>query len=389
MRQKRTTHTPSPKNTSGFPYISSLVLLPVLLSAVGLFFVFEASSIWSLQQLGDSFYYLKLQLLWVSIGLAVMAILSHVDYRKLYVLSLPLMLVTIGLLILVLMIGYTAGGAQSWIDLGFFNLQPTELAKFATIIYLASWFLVTDRKRFFSFLILLSILMLLILMQPDMGTAMIIFVLSVSIYFLAGKDIHYLLLFIPLSGMAFYFLIKTSPYRFQRLTSFLDPTSDPLGASYHINQILISISNGGLFGKGFGASRQKYLFLPEAHTDSIFAIIGEEFGFIGSFVLIFMYGLLLYVLYLAYAQTKERFGRLMIGGVFSFFALQIIINLGGMVNLMPLTGVTLPFISYGGSHIIPSFALIGIVINISKQIQRVSPTDNKEPPKPKQRKKRE
>lgn len=363
-----------------FPYVSSLFFLPLLLSAVGLFFVFESSSIWSLEYYGDSFRFLKLQTIWVGLGLTIMTIISFIDYKKLYYIALPLMLVTIVLLVIVLIpkIGYTAGGAQSWIDFGFFNLQPTELAKIATIIYLASWFTFTERRRFFSFLVLLSILMVLILLQPDMGTAMIIFAISVMIYFLAGKDLHYLLMFLPASAVAVFFLIKISPYRFRRITAFLDPSVDPQGASYHINQILTSLANGGLFGRGFGASRQKFLYLPEAHTDSIFAIIGEEFGFIGSFVLIFIYIMFIYVLYLGYVHCKDRFGRLLIGGTFSFFAVQIIVNLGGMVNLLPLTGVPLPFISYGGSHLLISFMLMGIIINVTKQINMPEPKVSKE-----------
>jgi cell division protein FtsW len=377
-----------------FRYTSSLVSIPLLLSIIGVFFVFEASSIWSLKYLGDSFHFLKLQIIWIFMGILLMGFFSVINYKKLYHLSLPMMIGTIILLVIVLIprIGHEAGGAVSWIDLGFFHLQPTELAKLATILYLASWFKYTDQKRFFAFLLLLGIVMLLIMFQPDMGTAVIIFSLSVILYFLAGKDLHYLLLIIPASAVAVFVLVKTSPYRFRRITAFLDPSQDPLGASYHINQNLISLSNGGLFGQGFGASRQKYLFLPEAHTDSIFAIIGEEFGFIGSFVLISLFVMLLYVLYVAYIQTEDRFGKLLVGGTMSFFALQIIINLGGMVNLLPLTGVTLPFLSYGGSHMIISFILLGIVINVTRQmhlnpeIAEIAPTPVKKH-KPRRRRK--
>lgn len=348
-------------------YLMWLFALPVLLSFVGLFFVFEASSIKSFSTFGDSFHYLKLQLVWIFLGLCLMFVFSFVDYHKWYYLSFILMTSTIILLILVLIIGRTPGGTKGWIDFGFFRLQPTEFAKFATIIYLSAWFMHRERKRFFSFMILLGGLIFLIMLQPDLGQATLIFILSLVMYFLAGVDLHYLLALVPASAIGFFILIKVAPYRFKRLTAFLDPAADPLGVSYHINQILISVTHGGIFGRGFGASRQKYLFLPEAHTDSVFAIIAEEFGFIGSVVLIGVIFLFIYLLYRVSAEAGDRFGKLLAGGIFAFFALQVIVNLGGMVNIMPLTGVPLPFISYGGSHMLISFMLLGIAINIAKK----------------------
>ena len=349
-----------------------LFLLPLLLSLVGLIFVFEASSVRGLTEVGDSFHYLKLQLQWIFLGVFCMAFFSYFNFRNLYYMAFPLMAIVIVLLVIVLIptIGHQVGGARSWINFGFFNVQPTEFAKFATIIYLASWFSGTEKRRFLPFISLLGFLMLLILLQPDMGTALIIFFLSITIYFIAGKELRYLFLLVPVSVVGFLFLIIAAPYRMRRLTAFLNPSEDPGGVGYHINQILISLSQGGIFGQGFGASRQKYLFLPEAHTDSIFAIYGEELGFIGSVLLIFLYTIFLYKIYQIYSMTSDRFARLLIGGIFAYFGFQIIINLGGMVNLMPLTGVTLPFISYGGSHILISFALIGIIMNIAKKAKR-------------------
>lgn len=344
-------------------------LLPIIFSLIGLFFIFESSAVRSFQELGDSFYYLKLQAVWFAIGVFLMFFLSFFDYHKLYYFAFFLMTGTIALLFLVLIpnIGHEAGGARRWIDLGFFNIQPTELAKFATVIYLASWFIQRERKRFFSFLFLLGVLMFLIILQPNLGTAIIIFLLSIIIYFLAGIEIHYLVFLIPLALGGFYFLVNVSPYRFRRLLAFFNPALDPLGITYHINQILISLSRGGLFGVGFSASKQKYLFLPEAHTDSIFAIIAEELGFVGSLLLIISLIFFIFKLYQVLANAPDRFGRLLAGGIFSFFNLQILINLGGMVNLIPLTGTPLPFISYGGSNLLVSFALVGISINIYRR----------------------
>lgn len=346
-----------------------LFFLPILLSVIGLFFVFEASSVRAFSEYGDSFRYLKLQSLWIVISICAMIFFSFFDYKKLYYLAFPLLAVILVMLVAVLIpgIGSQAGGARRWIDLGFFSLQPTEFAKMATIIYLSSWFVNYEKHRFFSFFLLLGFMMFLIILQPDMGTALILFCVSVVLYYLAGVQLYYLVFFLPLSFVAFLALVKVSPYRFKRILAFFNPALDPQGVTYHINQILISLTNGGLFGQGFGASRQKYLFLPEAHTDSIFAIIGEEVGFIGSLLLIAALGFLVYQIYKVASRSHDRFGFLLAGGVFALFSLQIIINLSGMVNLLPLTGVPLPFISYGGSNLLTSFILIGIVLNIAKK----------------------
>jgi len=346
-----------------------LFLLPIVLTILGLFFIFEASSISAFRNFNDSFYYLKLQLLWFTIGIGVMVFFSIFDYHKLYYLSFPALLLTIVLLILVLIpgIGHSVAGARRWIDLGLINFQPTELAKFSVILYLCSWFLYKEKKRFFSFILLLSFLVFLIMLQPNMGTAIIIFALFITVYFMAGYELHYLLVILPASLVAFFLLIKISPYRLKRFLAFLSPQLDPLGISYHVNQILISLSAGGLFGRGFSESRQKYQFLPEAHTDSIFAIIGEEFGFLGSLVLIILLFFLIYRAFKVACNAKDRFGQLLAGAIFSLIALQVIINLGGMVTLIPLTGIPLPFISYGGSSLLVFFALMGILINIGKR----------------------
>ena len=352
-------------------FLGWMYTVPIILSLVGLFFVFEASSVRSFQQYGDSFHFFKLQAIWIFFGIAAMFFFSIFDYHNLYYLAFFFIVGTIVLLSLVLIpnIGYQAGGARRWIDFGFFNLQPTELAKLSVIVYLSSWFMNRERKRFFSFITLLSVLMLLIILQPDMGTAIIVFFLGIIIYFLAGIELCYLIFLVPTALGIFFLLVKISPYRLRRILAFFNPNLDPLGITYHINQILISLQSGGLFGLGLGASRQKYLYLPEAHTDSIFAIIGEEFGFIGGALLILIYLYLMFRIYQIAVHATDRFGKLLAGGVFAFFNLQAVINLGGMVNILPLTGVPIPFISYGGSNLLVSFILMGILINISKKIR--------------------
>lgn len=347
----------------------TLFSLPILLSVIGLFFVFEASYVKSYGEYHDSFRYFKTQAMWLGFGITIMLILSFIDYHKLYYGAFFLMLTTIGLLFLVLIpgIGTKVNGARRWL----FGFQPSEMAKFTSIVYLSSWFITKERKRFFSFIILLSLLVFLIILQPDMGTAIVIFSLSIVIYFLAGIDLQYLLVLIPFSAVSFFILAKTSQYRMRRLLAFFDPSLDPLGLTYHINQILISLSNGGIFGQGLGASKQKHLYLPEAHTDSIFAIIGEEVGFVGSLILISIFAFLIIYIFRVSEKAPDRFGRLLAGGIFAFFGVQTIINLASMVHIIPLTGVPLPFISYGGSNLLLSFSLMGVVLSIARKIKVV------------------
>ena len=348
-----------------------LLTIPVILSLIGLVFIFEASAVNSTIQFGDSFHYLKSQMVWIFLGFIIMTIFSFIDYHKLYFLSFISLIATIILLVVVLIpgVGFKSGGARRWIDFGFFNLQPTELAKFSIIIYLSSWFTNKEKKRFLSFVTLIGFLVFLIILQPNMGTAIIVFLLSLTIYYFSGANLMDFVVILGGALVSFYFLIKISPYRFNRLLVFFNPAIDPLGISYHINQIFISLSSGGLFGRGFGASRQKYLFLPEAHTDSIFAIIGEEYGFIGALVLISIYFVFIYKIYHLIRLAPDRLSKLITIGIFAFFNLQFIINLAGIVGLFPITGVSLPFLSYGGSNLLISFALIGIMMNIEKRVQ--------------------
>ncbi len=348
-----------------------LLTIPIIMSLIGLVFIFEASSVRAISETGNSLHYFKLQATWLVLGLGLLIFFSRFDYKNLYFLSFISMAVSILLLVVVLIpgIGFSAGGARRWIDFGFFNVQPTELTKFSVIVYLASWFKSHEKRRFLSFLSLIGFLLFLIILQPDMGTAIIVMMLSLIIYYLAGMSLTKLFLMAPVAIGAIYLLIKSSPYRYNRLMAYIDPSSDPLGIGYHINQILISLSNGGLIGSGFGASRQKYLFLPEAHTDSIFAIIGEEYGFIGGAILIALYFVFVYKIYHLIRLAPDKLSKLLAGGIFAFFNLQVIINLAAMTGLFPLTGVPLPFISYGGSNLLISFALIGILLNIEKKVR--------------------
>jgi cell division protein FtsW len=345
-----------------------IAVLAIFLTLFGILMIFESSNVTAFREFGDKYKFVKDQFANFSIGIIGMCMLFFISYKKYYQWSFWLMLLTIFFLIAVFIpgIGVKALGARRWLDLKFLNFQPSELTKLVLIFYLSAWFSAKEKGRLFPFLLLMSLIVGLVVLQPDLGTAVIIIGIAFILYFLAGASLWQFMLLIPAAVIAIVLLAYTSPYRFQRLTTFLNPNIDPLGSSYHIRQILISLGSGGMFGIGIGASRQKYQFLPEATTDSIFAIIGEEFGFIGSLVFIFVYLFFLFRIFKAVKHISDKFGFLLGSGIFSLFAVQTAINLGAVVALLPLTGIPLPFISYGGSNLIISFLSIGIMLNLSK-----------------------
>lgn len=335
----------------------------------GLMMVYESSSAQALASFNDKYYFLKEQVKWVILGLSAGTVAFFFDYRQLRQLALPALLATIFLLIAVFLpgIGVAAYGAHRWINLGITVLQPSELAKLTLVIYLAAWLTTKEKSRLVSFLLLIGLLVGLIMLEPDMGTAIVLFGSAMSIYFISDSEILGLIYLLPLMVLGAVGLAIKSPYRLKRITTFFDPESDPLGASYHIRQALIALGSGGLFGLGLGNSRQKYSYLPEATSDSIFAIIGEELGLIGAAVLIFAYGYFLYQCLKLTLEVKDVFGRFLGMGIIFWLGIQVVVNLASMVALIPLTGVPLPFISYGGSALVVELVGIGILGNIWKQ----------------------
>lgn len=345
-------------------YLLALVVFGLVL--FGLLMVYDASVVEAYQKFSDKYFYLKQQLRWVVLGLLSGLIFAKVDYRKLAKIASLMMFVTIILLILVLIpgLGTKALGAKRWINIAGFSLQPAELTKIVFVLYLASW--LSKQSRFLPFLVLSSLLLGLIILEPDLGTAVIIITSGFLVYFTSGAPLFYLSLLSFLGVFGGLTLIWTSPYRRQRLLSFLDPTSDPLGASYHIRQILIAVGSGGLFGLGLGRSRQKYEYLPAATTDSIFAVIAEEMGFVIGLIVIMAFFFIIWRGILIAKEASDRFGQLLAVGITSWIGMQSLINLAAMVALVPLTGVPLPFISYGGSSMVVTLTAIGILLNVSK-----------------------
>jgi cell division protein FtsW len=348
------------------------VFFALVFSLFGLLMIYEASNVTAFRDFGDKYHYVKEQAIWLVIGVGAMVSAIIVPYKKYISLAVPLLVGTIISLFAVFLpgIGIRILGAHRWIGFGNYTFQPSELSKLALIIYLSSWFSVKEKKRFFSFLILFGIIVGLVMLQPDMGTAVVLTIICIVMYFLSGAPLWQFLMLMPVTLVAVVILAVISPYRFARVTTFLNPNFDPLGASYHIRQILISFGSGGLFGVGLGASRQKYEFLPEATTDSIFAIIGEEFGFIGAGILIILIFLFLIRLYRITRLAPDRQSQLLSGGIFTLLGFQTLINLGAMVAVFPLTGIPLPFFSYGGSNLVITLVTVGIIVNVSRPLNK-------------------
>lgn len=343
----------------------------VVLVVFGLLAIFDASSVIAQRDFGNRFYYLQNQAIWAVLGLASLALFSFVDYHRLAKLSPIGLIIVIALLIITLLphIGPEVLGAKRRFSAGGIIIQPSELAKFIYLLYLSFRFSQSSKNlfSFWQFLATTVSILALIVLEPDLGTAIIIGSLSFLIYFLAGAPMKSFIIIFLLFIVTVMGLIFSAEYRLTRLLSFLNLSGDTQGVAYHQNQILVGLGVGGLTGTGFGSSLQKFYYLPEAPTDSIFAVIAEEFGFIGATILIFIFFVLLWRGVQIARAAPDDLGQLIAAGIVFLIALQVIINLAGQVALFPLTGVPLPFISYGGSSLITLMAAVGILLNISKQ----------------------
>lgn len=345
-----------------------IALFAIFFGLFGILVIYEASNVMAFSSFGNKYYFVKEQLTWFIAGFIGLLVASFVHYKKYYYWSLPLLLTIIIFLTAVFIpgIGVKALGASRWIRVGNINFQPAELAKLSLILYLSAWFSGREKGRLLPFLLLVILVVGLVVFQPDLGTGIILTLIAILLYFFSGAPFWHFLLLLPAVSLVSIGLAISSPYRFGRIMTFLNPNIDPLGTSYHIRQILISLGSGGLFGLGWGASRQKYHFLPEATTDSIFAILGEDFGFIGGSLLIILFIIFLYRIREVAKKSPDKHGFLLASGILVFFASHFVINLGAMVALLPLTGVPLPFLSYGGSNLVVSLAAVGIILNISR-----------------------
>jgi cell division protein FtsW len=345
----------------------SFFYLIITLVVLGLVFVADISTPQALNYFNDKFYFLKQQLAWAAIGVIAMVVVSNINYNFWKKVSVPFFFATVLTLVAVLIPGISlkALGARRWISIGPVNFQPSEVVKLALALYLAK---VSDSKivKPLAYFIPLVVVCGLIMLQPDLGTTLVVGFIGIIQIFVSGVPLIYFLGSLIAGIVGVGILILVSPYRRDRLMTFLQITSDPLGKEYHIRQILLALGSGGLFGLGIGQSRQKYLFLPEASTDSIFAAIAEEVGFIGSVALILLFAFFVYKAFKIAMNAPDQFSRILAIGITAWIGGQIILNISSMTALTPLTGIPLPFFSYGGTSLSMILASCGILLNISR-----------------------
>ncbi|WP_019636233.1 stage V sporulation protein E [Paenibacillus fonticola] len=346
----------------------------VALLAIGIVMVYSAGSVLAFHDYGDSFYFVKRQLLFAVLGLAAMFFMMNLDYRHLRQYAKISLFICFALLVIVLIpgIGVVRGGARSWLGISSFGIQPSEFMKLGMILFLSHWLSKEDYKiTIFSKGLLppLGVMGLafgLIMMQPDLGTGTVMMGASLLIIFTAGARISHLTGLAAIGAAGFAGLILAAPYRLQRITAFLDPWSDPLGAGYQIIQSLYAIGPGGLAGLGLGMSRQKYSYVPEPQTDFIFSILSEELGFIGGLLVLLLFLILVWRGMRVAMTVDDSFGSLLAVGIVGMVAVQVVINIGVVIGLMPVTGITLPLISYGGSSLTLMLTALGILLNLSR-----------------------
>ncbi len=359
-----------------------LLAFVTALVVIGLQLVYSSTFALAIEEYDNVLYFLLRQAIWASIGAVAMLLLTRMDYRWLK----PLSPVFLGLASMALVISLLPQfsveqyGASRWLRLGPLPpVQPSEFLKLAVVISLAAWLSSPARhpSRFrqglLPPLVFLGLLTLAIMRQPDLGTALVILATACTMLFLAGIDLKSLVILLMGGGAAGYVIMSQAAYRADRLASFVDPWRDPTGVGFHIIQLLIALGSGGVFGLGIGASRQKFFYVPGAHTDGIFAILGEETGFIGCLLVMLLYAGLVYRGARIVQQTKEPFGQLLGAGIVSWLAYQTLINIGGITHSIPLTGIPLPFLSYGGSSLAAGLAAVGILLSISRRQESEAP----------------
>jgi cell division protein FtsW len=354
------------------------ITFSLLILVVGLIALISASAVIGEQKYGDVYYFIKRQLLHgVLVGLIAAWIVSRIDYHVWKKYSLVFLIFNIVLLLLCFVPAFQSSGvsANRWINIGFINFQPSELLKISYILFLAtllSSFSLKKRREligfpFLCFLFTLFLVSYIIVQQPATGSLVVLFLSSLTVYMAAGSSIFHFLFFGLLGALGLGFIIKVTPYRWERIMSFLSPQQDPLGQGYHIMQSLLGIGSGGLLGIGFGRSIQKFNYLPESHTDAIFSIIAEEFGFVGSLTIIILFLILISIGFKIAKRAPDEFGRFLAIGLICNIGFQAFINIGAMCQIFPITGIPLPFISYGGSSLAINLISIGLLSNIAKQ----------------------
>lgn len=346
----------------------------ITLTTLGIIMIYSSSNIWAEYKYDDAFKFLKAQSIFAILGIITMIIVSNIPYTIYKNKANLILSVCFILLILVLIpgVGVVRGGSRSWFGIGSFGIQPSEFMKLGMIIFLAKY-LEKSRKqitKFFKgifpalFVVLLSFG--LIMLQPDFGTGMVLVINAFAMFFIAGVPISFFVKLGVLGVLGIVGLIISAPYRLERITSFVDPWKDPLGSGFQIIQSLFALGPSGVLGFGFGSSIQKHFYLPEPQTDFIFSIITEELGFFGVMLILTLYGLLVIRCFKIANNSNNLFAKYLVFGIIAQIIIQTLINLSVVTGILPVTGITLPFLSYGGSSLVVILISMGVVLNVSK-----------------------
>ena len=350
----------------------AILATTLALVVIGIIFVYSSSFAIALAHYNDINYFFFRQIMAACLGLAALIFFMSIDYHRLRIFSPIIMLGAVVSLALVLFIGGDAYGARRWIDLGPVPFQPSEFAKLALIIYISAWLasyrrdLTSFAAGFMPFIFAVGVVSALIMLQPDTGTTAIIVGTTLSLFFIAGGSLVHVVTLGCTTLVAGVLLILAEGYRVERMFAFTSAESDPSGLGFQTLQLLIALGSGGLEGLGLGVSRQKFFYIPGAHTDGIFAIIGEEAGFIGSMIVIGLFAYLVYRGFRVAMRAHDDFGTYLAMGVVCWIAFQTLVNIGGITRSIPLTGIPLPFLSYGGSSLIMTMAAIGVLLSVSR-----------------------
>ena len=359
------------RNHAVYPFLGIIFTLLV----AGLLIISSASVVLSEQNFGTPYHYFFRQGIAALAGLVLMFVIQMVPYRTWQRFAMPILLGSLALMAAAAFTrwGFSAGGARRWLVAGPLSIQPSEILKLSLILYLASW-LNTKRGEvgrftsgFIPFLTMIGVVAVVLVRQPDIGTLIVIMGDAVILYFLGGGRIPQLAALGVLAAAALSVIVLVAPYRLERFTVFLDPARDPQKSGYHLNQAMIAIGSGGFWGKGFGQGIQKYNYLPETIGDSVFAVVGEEFGFLGAVTLALLFlGFFLRSVFIA-RKAPDLFAKLIVIGFGAIITFQAFVNMAAISGLFPLTGIPLPFISYGGTSLVVTLMMCGIILNVSKQ----------------------
>lgn len=351
-----------------------LKITTVILSTFGLIMIYSASSVWAMYKYANEYKFLITQGVFLIVGIILVEILSKIDYHiyKKYATSILFLCILLLILVLIPGIGKVRNGSRSWFGIGGFGIQPSEIAKVGLIIFTSKYLSKNERdmksikRGIIPILSIITFVFSLIILEPDFGTAMVLTLTLITMIFVSDAKISFFASMGIIGILGVVALILIAPYRMARITSFLNPWVDPLGSGFQIIQSLYAIGPGGLLGMGFMKSRQKYFYLPEPQTDFIFSIISEEFGFLGVIIVTSLFFVMFYLSLKVFFKTRDLFGKYLAFGLSFGIILQALLNLSVVTGLVPVTGVTLPFLSYGGSSLLVSMTSIGIILSIEK-----------------------